>query len=115
MQAAAAQVKQVGGEVTHQLGIIQAVGAALTSNQLTLLRQKGLQVYPDAVIQTAGGDVPDPNFPVEIGADLLQTKGSQVKGLLLPCWILVSGIAIIMLKMISRVIIKFWPSMMLSE
>ncbi|MDA1094512.1 MAG: hypothetical protein O3A25_14740 [Acidobacteria bacterium] len=37
LRAAIAAVCAVGGDVTHELGIINAVGATLTSNQLTAL------------------------------------------------------------------------------
>ncbi len=52
---AAAEVRRVGGRVTHQLDLVDGVGARLTPGQLALLRRStsGLQVQEDGPISLA--------------------------------------------------------------
>lgn len=45
-------VASVGGEITHELGIIRAVGAKLTPSQADRLRNiEGIQVHPDSSVK----------------------------------------------------------------
>ncbi|MGB5346254.1 MAG: hypothetical protein WBN23_08820, partial [Woeseia sp.] len=56
----AAAVLAAGGEVTHELGIINAVAALLTSEQhAALLSDGAIRIYADATLKTAGGPKPD--------------------------------------------------------
>ena len=56
MTTAAARVRTVGGELTHQLGIINAVGARLTAAQRwQLQRAAGLQIYENRAVRAADG------------------------------------------------------------
>ena len=52
----AAAVRAVGGEVTHELGIINAVGARLTQAQIRLLeaRDKTLRIQADRATSVSG-------------------------------------------------------------
>jgi len=56
LNALKAAVATAGGEITHSLGIIRAVGARLTSDQVAQLRQSGLvtRIYEDRELQTTG-------------------------------------------------------------
>lgn len=64
--AAAAAVRDVGGVVTHELAIIQAVGAYLDSSQLAELRRKRsvTRVYEDVAVTTSSSCAlwPDPRL-----------------------------------------------------
>jgi hypothetical protein len=53
----AREVRALGGEVTHELAIINAVAARLTSSQLRSLRQSDAvaQISGDGQMTTAGG------------------------------------------------------------
>ena len=54
MAAAKAQVERAGGKVTHELGIINAVGAELSKSQLSALRAAGgTRVYENHAIKIA--------------------------------------------------------------
>ena len=71
-------VSAVGGAVTHELGIIEAVAATLTPQQLTDLRSREAvrQVTVDGSVETAAGAMgPYVNFPELVGADLLHAEG----------------------------------------
>ena len=47
-------VRSVGGEITHELGIIRAVGAELTPSQVERLRaMDGLSIHDNSTIETA--------------------------------------------------------------
>ncbi len=52
--AASSAVKAVGGEITHELGIINAVGARLTATQAAELEKRGLQLHLDHSFKTSG-------------------------------------------------------------
>ena len=57
-------VRSVGGTVTHELGIIRAVGARLTTEQrVSLARQSGLRLFVDASVATTGAGVPSRSSP----------------------------------------------------
>jgi subtilisin family serine protease len=51
--AAAAAVRGVGGTVSHELGIIQAVAGRLDEAQARALTARGLRVYADREVRTA--------------------------------------------------------------
>ena len=54
MAMAAAAVRQVGGEITHELGIINAVGAEMTAEAVERLSaQRSLRVYGDRALRTS--------------------------------------------------------------
>ncbi|MGA7991119.1 MAG: S8 family serine peptidase, partial [Thermoanaerobaculia bacterium] len=77
---AEALVKSVGGSVTHELGIIDAVGAELTSSQLSAVKDKGARVYGDAKVEVAGTPYPNSSFPTLVGAATLHQQGITGKG-----------------------------------
>ena len=55
LAAARAAVVSVGGEITHELGIIRSVGAKLTASQLEAIRGiDGLKLHEDRSVSTAG-------------------------------------------------------------
>ena len=57
MATAAALVQRVGGEITHELGIINAVAAKLDDAQRDALQASGAitQISADGAVTTAGG------------------------------------------------------------
>lgn len=63
LASAAAAVRAVGGEITHELGIIDAVGARLTRRQIEQLEaNEGLKVQADRMVgvtDTTGGPASD--------------------------------------------------------
>ena len=68
LATAAEAVRAVGGEVTHELAIINAVGARLTLAQLALLIDlDGLRVYENRGAEVAGRPRPDAGYPTPIG------------------------------------------------
>jgi serine protease AprX len=74
MAAAAEAVRQVGGRVTHELGIIDAVGAALTPTQTDAIRRAAsARVYVDRTLRTAGS--PQSWAPSLVSADRLHAGG----------------------------------------
>ena len=79
---AARMVQKAGGTVTHELGIINAVGARLTPAQLhALQRTQGLtRIYPDAVVRLAG-NMPDTDYPTVVEATLLHSAGTLGTGI----------------------------------
>src|SRR5215472_9460142 len=57
--AASAAVKNAGGHITHELGIISAVAADLTAPQVTVLRaDRRLAVTPNSSMAVAGTNAP---------------------------------------------------------
>ena len=75
-------VESVGGTVTHELGIISAVGADLTAGQLEMLQENHhiSQTFTGGYVTTAGGNAggaPGPyvNYPSLVGADQLHAEG----------------------------------------
>ena len=89
-----AAVNTVGGQVTHELAIINAVGATLTPTQLRALeRQEGVTgLFANVAVNTAGGGkgggnggggngggggrtVAYTDFPAWVGADQLHAEG----------------------------------------
>lgn len=88
---AAASVHSVGGTVTHELGIINAVGAQLTAAQLAALQGlNGIsRIYENRRVEvTCGGgggggggdDVLDTVYPTLVGADQLHEQGIEGSG-----------------------------------
>ena len=57
VQAAAAAVRAAGGTVTHELGVIDAVGARLAPAQLDILRHSGVvrRVYAEGTVRASAG------------------------------------------------------------
>ncbi|MGB7738399.1 MAG: S8 family peptidase, partial [Steroidobacteraceae bacterium] len=81
LAAARAAVVTAGGNVTHELGIIDAVGATLTLEQLEALRQiEGLEVQPDAMTRTQGGTVPNQYARQLLKVDALAAQGFNGTG-----------------------------------
>jgi hypothetical protein len=55
LTAAADAVRSVGGEITHELGVIRAVGALLTPTQVQRLRSvAGLTVHENRGLEVSG-------------------------------------------------------------
>ena len=50
---AADAVRSVGGEITHELGVIRAVGARLTPSQTEQLKELGLKVHENRSLRTS--------------------------------------------------------------
>ena len=84
LSAAAAAVRATGGEVTHELGIIDAVGAQLTREQAARLAAAcaGCRVHEDRVARLTGPPItiPDSDFPALVGADRLHDAGLRGSG-----------------------------------
>src|SRR6266568_5649853 len=79
LASAAQAVRSVGGTITHELAIINAVGARLTAAQLETLRRSPevRRIYPNRVVKTAGGGGQgvDTFYPRLVGADRLHMEG----------------------------------------
>ncbi len=72
---AEALVKSVGGTVSHDLAIIDAVAAPLTHSQLKAVRARGARTYGDAKVEVAGTPYPNSAYPTLIGAATLHQQG----------------------------------------
>ncbi len=74
-------VQSVGGEITHELGVINAVSAQLTSKQIMAMRSHAQvrQVYANRTADVAG-QVFDTHYPTLIGADDLHSQGIKGQG-----------------------------------
>src|SRR5450830_253223 len=78
---ASALVRGVGGTVTHELGIIDAVAANPTPSQLSTIKgQPGVRLYGDRDVKVAGGANPNSWYPTLIGANRLHQQGIRGKG-----------------------------------
>ena len=83
IEKAAAAVEAVGGKISHELNIIDAVGARLGSAQLAALKETGLvQVYQDRSVEvakkppkTTTPTIPDSSYPTLVSADILHDDG----------------------------------------
>jgi serine protease AprX len=86
LAAARDAVRAIGGETTHELGLIDAVGARLDARQERALRARPeLRIYADAAVEVAtgggGGNQPINNhtvathFPTLVGANGLHNQG----------------------------------------
>ena len=76
LDTAEALVRSVGGEVTHELGIIDAVGAQLTIEQRAALQGKpGVRMYRNPSIKVAGKPAPETFYPTLVGAEQLHAQG----------------------------------------
>ena len=85
LEAAAQVVTSVGGTVTHQLGIIDAVAARFTPQQLeNLARQpNSVRIFEDATARSAttvGGDILYVRYPALVDADDLHDIGINGDG-----------------------------------
>ncbi len=78
---AASAVRSVGGQVTHELPIIDAVGARMTAAQLEMLqRLPGIRrVYADREVKTAGKAY-STFYPTLVRADRLHAEGIMGTG-----------------------------------
>ena len=75
LATAAGAVRRVGGEITHELGIIDAVGARLsTAQRESLRRTAGLTLHEDREARSAGGPWSSITVPL-VGADRLHQEG----------------------------------------
>ena len=76
LAAVAAAVRRAGGEITHELGIIDAVGAALSPAQLARLEgsEAVSRIYADGTAGVAG-QTPYTHYPTLAGAELLHDEG----------------------------------------
>ena len=75
-------VRSIGGEITHELGIINAVAAKLSRSQLEQLRVNPaiLKITEDGAVKTAGGVAGGSpgayaHFPALVGADQVHNNG----------------------------------------
>ena len=85
-------VQRVGGDVTHELAIIDAIGAELTKSQIHALKSTGLikRIYPDAQARAAQVELEpihkndkharDTFYPTMIEADALHMEGLDATG-----------------------------------
>jgi subtilisin family serine protease len=92
MPTAAGLVQQVGGTVTHELGIINAVGAQMSSNQLITLRNQGVaaRIYANRQVFVAADPedpraasvvvTPDTAYPRLVDALALWAQGITGQG-----------------------------------
>ena len=81
LAAARAAVEAVGGAITHELGIIDAVGARLTPAQVETLRSTpGVRLYGNGAARVSGGPIPDTVFRAQVEADRLQQQGIDGSG-----------------------------------
>ncbi len=69
-------VSEVGGKVTDELTIINAVGATLSAQQVEKLQSidKSIKVFRDGTLNVAG-DVEETFYPSLIGASQLHQQG----------------------------------------
>jgi hypothetical protein len=76
LAAVRSAVAAVGGEITHELDIIDAVGARLSAAQIEALRGHAQvkRVYADGTAQVAG-TVYDTRYPTLVGAKQLHQMG----------------------------------------
>ena len=70
-------VEAVGGTVTHELGVIKALGVELTESQTQRLRDNASirRVYADRTAEVAGKPSPETFYPSQIQADKLHALG----------------------------------------
>jgi hypothetical protein len=88
LAAAKAAVKRVGGMITHELGIIDAVGARLSPAQAETLRAHGSTVFVDSMIEptstttgSSSGSALDTWYPTLVNADQLHAQGITGTGI----------------------------------
>ena len=88
LTAVAGAVRAVGGEITHELDIIDAVGARLTAHQLETLRARspGLRIFGNSEVLTSGAPIPDTPYRVQVGAEQLQQQGINGMGCNFECF-----------------------------
>ena len=84
-RALSAAVEQVGGEITHRLPIINALGVRLNASELESLEALPVSFrrYQDVKVHTAtieGSGVPYLDFPALIDADDLHSMGIDGRG-----------------------------------
>jgi len=89
LEAARTAVASVGGSVSHELGIIDAVAASLSPSQAETLRTAGVSLFEDAQVTTAGkpsgggtdsgatggGSTQDTFYPTHTNAKLVHGMG----------------------------------------
>lgn len=89
---ARAAVEALGGEITHELGVIRAVGARLTPAQHHALDRSDAvrRLYDDRSVQTSNleyydydvysGLIPDTHYPDQVGARALHAQAINGNG-----------------------------------
>ena len=80
LESATRAVRDAGGTVTYELGIINAVATRVPTHQRRFLEQRvGLRVYDDRSVEVAekGGKyrIPDTHYPELVGASALHAEG----------------------------------------
>jgi serine protease AprX len=81
LSAAALAVAAAGGTVTHQLPIIEGVGAVVTPAQLAALRHdRALRVFPDRGVALSGTAGRATAVPAVVGAEQLHGSGVTGRG-----------------------------------
>ena len=78
LETAAEAVRSAGGEITHELGVIRAVGAVLTKSQVEGLQEvPGVRIHENRSVKVAGkpGSVVDTVIPRAVVADELHWEG----------------------------------------
>jgi serine protease AprX len=99
LEAVTEAVLAVEGEITHELGIINAVAATLTESEREALEERGdLKITEDGSVKTAGGTAGGSpsaynHFPTLVGADQVQANG--IMGRSVTVAVLDSGMAAI--------------------
>ena len=87
VSAAAGAVSSVGGKITHELGIIDAVAAELTTQQVEALqRMEGVsRIYGNRQVEVAKKPTPteitDTIYPSRVGANRLHAEGITGAGI----------------------------------
>ena len=83
MACAAATVREIGGEVTRELEIIEAVATTLTPEQVRRVARRCAEcrLFLDRSTHLMGwGSTPDAAFPTLVGATLLHQEGITGRG-----------------------------------
>ena len=87
VQRVAQQVRQVGGIITHELSLIQAVGARLNPAQAAALQaEAGMRLFADRPVIIPAGRMPGQpshpttDYPTLVGADALHAAGITGQG-----------------------------------
>lgn len=87
---ASSAVREAGGSVTHELDLIDSVGAVVDANGLLALSSRsGIEVFEDGVLELAGkpssastsGAIPYTNYPSLVGADRVHAGGITGAGI----------------------------------
>ena len=76
------EAEALGATVTHELGIIRALGIRMTREQLGKLRlaEPTLRFYEEGAVEVAGSKVPYTDYPRLLGSEELHTRGIDGMG-----------------------------------